>query len=257
MTARHLLSVLLVPLALAACAENPVAVDQTPADDDEHGHATSELNVELSVTPDHIHILQSEATFTVKVTDHDGNAVTDFDSLRVERKAHDSDTWRAIELAVDGDVFTGTYTFASSGEYEVRVAGMRHGDAAMTVMHQMAEHLHAARAHGELAENRVEFESFPGHIHQGETGAMRFWVMEAEKNADGVRSPITGLTDLKIHCIESDGSEELHAVNEIEPGVYEAEHAFDEAGEFHAGIHMTHENETHEAAFELHIAHGH
>lgn len=255
MNARHLLSALLVPFAVAACAENPVAVNAP--EDEEHEHTTEELQVALSVTPDHIHILQSEVTFTVAVTDHNGDAVTDFDSLTVERKAHDSDTWRAIEMSLDGSVYTGTYLFASSGEYEVRVAGMRHGDAAMTVLHEMAEHLEAVRAHGELADHRVEFESFPGHIHEGETGTLRFWVMEPERNADGIRPPVAGLTDLEIHCLDAGGAEERHAVAEVEPGVYEAEHHFEEAGEFHAGLHMSHADEMHEAGFELHIAHGH
>ena len=104
---------------------------------------------------------------------------------------------------------------------------------------------------------RVEFESFPGHIHEGSAAEMRFWVMEAEKNAAGERPPITGLTAARIHCLTGSNAEEFHAVTEIEPGVYQAEHSFTEAGEFHAGIHLDVGGQAAEASFDLHIAHQH
>lgn len=251
MNMRHLPAALLLSFILPACAANPAAVEE------EHGDATADLEVQLAITPDHIHILQSEVTFTVTVTDHHGEAVTDFDSLAVERKAHESDTWRAVEMTLQGDSYVGTYVLASSGEYEVRVAGMRHDDPGMVVLHEMAEHLEAARAHGELGAHRVEFESFPGHIHEGETATLRFWVMEPEPNADGIRPPITGLTAAEIHCLTETGAEEHHPVTEMEPGVYEADHEFLEAGHFHAGLHMDIDGQPQEAEFDLHIAHGH
>lgn len=264
MSARHWISILLLPAFITACAENPTspATGGGGGDDggDDHADPTSDLVVDLQLSSSHVHIL-SELTLTATVTDHHGEAVTDFDSLVVERKAADSDTWRAINLELQGDSYVGAYTFASSGDYDLRVAGRRPHDAAMVQMHQMTEtspmHLSAVRAHGDLGPYRVEFESFPGHIHTGEVATVRFWVMEAEADADGNRAPITGLTDAQIHCVDSADVEELHDVTEVEPGVYEADHEFLEAGHFHAGIHKTIDGESHEAAFELNIAHGH
>lgn len=241
----HRLTPVLVSLVLAACAENPAAVD-------EHADATGDLQVQLSVTPDHVHILQSEVTFTVTVTDHHGEAVTDFESLVVERKAHDSETWRAVEMTLQGDSYVGTYVFSSSGEYEIRVAGMRHGDPELVVMHTMAEHMEVARAHGELGvAYRAEFESFPGHVHEGETVTLRVWVMEAERNAEGIRPPITGLTGTEIHVQLEGGAEESHALTESEPGLYEADHDFLEAGHYHIAFHAEIDGQSYEAEFEV------
>jgi len=258
MNVQRWIPIVLLPVFLSGCFDNPTtpALDSDGHDDDDHADPTSALIVNLELSSSHVHIL-SELTFTATVTDHDGQVVTDFDTLRVERKAEEDDTWRSIDLELQGTSYVGTYTFASSGAYEIRVAGRRPHDEAAVLMYEMHEMLHAARAHGELAAYRVEFESFPGHIHTGEVAAVRFWIMEPEKNENDVRPPITGLTALQVHCLTESGAEELHAVTEIEPGVYEADHEFLEAGHFHAGLHMDMNGETHEAAFDLNIAHGH
>lgn len=253
MSTRHWMSILLVPAVLAGCLENPTA----PADDDDHGHPGEEVTVQLTVSPDHIHIWQTEATFTVTATDQDGHAVTDFDTLQVERKVHGSDTWRAIELTREDDAYVGTYVFAESGDYDFRVAGMRPGDHDMTVLHEMSDHMQVARAHAEAAGYRVEFETDPGHIHEGDQGVAQFWVMEDEADADGNRAPITGL-DATIHCLEAGGVDERHTAVEIEPGLYQAEHHFQEAGGMHAGLHFTAPDGTDvEAAIDINVAHGH
>lgn len=237
---------LVASLGLLACEGNPTAPEHE-----------EELTVELEIAPGHAHILQTAVEFTVRVRDGHGQAVTDFEAIQVERLQEGSDTWRAIELALDGDVYRGTYTFGSSGAYGLRVMGQRHGEAEMRLLHEAHDPLHVARAHEEAGGYRIEFESFPGHIHEGETATLRFWVMETETDADGVRPPVPGL-GAQVHCLGSEAGEEFHGAVEAEPGLYEAAHTFGEAEETHAGLHFTgSDGQPAEAEFHLHIAHGH
>lgn len=239
----HWQAMLLIPLLLLACDDNPTAPSE-------------ELTVELTMSPDHVHILQSVVTFTVEVRDSRGRLFTDFEAVQVERRQSGSDTWRGIELALQGDVYEGTYTFSSSGEYELRVTGVRAGEAEARVLYTAAEMLHVARAHAEVGGLRVEFETFPGHIHEGDNAALRFWVMEPDR-VDGERPPIIGLAG-QIHCVEAGGAEDLMTTVEIEPGVYEAEHLFASAGGSHVGLHfVAPDNSTAEAAFDVEVVHGH
>lgn len=216
---RAWVSVLVAPLLVVACNGNPAGLE------DEHD---DELTVALSLSSNHVHTL-SEVEFTVTVMDHHGAAVTDFETIQVERLQAGSDTWRAIELSPAGSVYKGMYTFMSSGDYDIRVAGMRHGHAAMETMHEMAEPLQVGRAHLELGGYRVEFESYPGHVHEGDEATQRFWVMEAQADASGNRPAVSGLA-AEIQCLDGTGVPELHAAAETEPGVYEALHLFSEAG---------------------------
>lgn len=251
MNTRHWINALLVPVFLAACSSNP-----TVPVEEEHEDATADLTVDLQLSSSHVHIL-SELTFTVNVTDHHGDFVTDFDTLRIERRAAGSDTWRSTSLELQGTSYVGTYTFASSGDYEIRVAGRRAHDTGMVVMHAMSEMLSAARAHAEAGGYRIEFESFPGHLHQHSEATMRFWIMETERNADGVRPAITGLT-AEIHCLEADGATESHAAAELTAGVYETAHTFESVGDFVAALHFTGTDGLEaEAEFTTHVVPGH
>jgi len=236
--------VLLLPLLLLACDDNPTGIP-------------GELTVQLTMTPDHVHILQTEVTFTVEVLDGRGRQVGDFETVQVERRQSGSDTWRGIDLAPQGGVYEGTYTFSSSGDYELRVTGARPGDAEAQVLYTAPEMLHVVRAHAEAGGLRVEFETFPGHIHEGNNAALRFWVMEPDRNQDGVRPPITGLTG-DVHCLEAGGAEFTWTAVEVEPGVYEAEHLFASAGGAHVGLHFTApDNSAAEAAYDVQVVHAH
>jgi len=234
-------------ILFTGCKDSPVEVheDEGP------------LTAELTLSTDHIHTL-SEITFTVKVTDHHGDVVTDLETIEVQRKAHGATEWRGTELTLSGSNYTGNYTFNSSGEYDIRVAGMRHGGTEMEVMYEMAEHLEVVRAHETVGNYRIEFENFPGHLHEGETATVKFWVFEAEKDASGNRPAVTGL-NVDIHCGNPDGTEEEHVgVTEESNGVYIADHTFIGAGEAHMGMHFTApDNSNIEADFHLHVAHGH
>lgn len=233
---------------LAACEGNPAAPP------DEHD---DELTVELEIEPGHVHILQSEVQFTVRVTDHHGEAVTDFELIQVERLAAGSDTWRPIELAVVGNAYVGTYVFNSSGEYQLRVMGQRPGEAEMHLLYQHAEPMHAARAHAEGGGYRVEFETFPGHIHEGDDVTLRFWIMEPERDEAGNRPPIASVVG-EVHVVSSDGSEFEHALLDMGDGVYECDHTFEVPDEAHVRLHFTGaDGQPAEVEFHLHVAHAH
>lgn len=234
-------------LLLGACSDDPLPTEEDSSHDD--AEATEELNVDLSVSPDHVHIL-SRVTFTATVTDHHGDPVTDFDSLRVERRAADSEAWSGTELELDGESWVGAHTFTSSGDYRIRVAGMRPEDTETVVMYERPESLHAARAHADAGGYRVEFETFPGHVHEGDSATLRFWVSEED-------APVTGL-DPEIHVVEGDGGESTHSATESGSGVYESEHTFSSAEEATVGLHFTGSGGSgSEAEFTIHIAHAH
>lgn len=243
-------ALLLLPAFLIACESNPAGPAQ---EEEEHGH---ELLAELSLSEEHVHTL-SEITFSVTVTNDHGEAVTDLESVAVESLATGSDTWRATELELTGTAWTAPYTFVSSGDYQLRVTVLEHGAVEPEVVHTMSEPLGVARAHVEIDGMRVEFETFPGHLHEGETGTATFWVMEAEQDAEGNRAPLSGLS-VAITCEESDGTLEEHGAVETEPGVYTAEHTFGAPGEFHAGIRIGSDGgQQMETDFHTHVAHGH
>lgn len=246
---RHLAPILAVPFVLVACGENPTGSD---------GHE-DELTVELTVSPDHLHTL-APVTFTAVVRDGHGTVVMDLDTLRVERSLDGGEWRKAADLSPGTGSFTGTYTFSTSGEYEFRVSGMRtgHGSMMEIPMAQAMEPMHVGRAHEVVGGYRVEFESFPGHIHEGSEVAFRFWVKEAQADASGNRAPITGLAG-QVLCGEPAGGSETHSpLQEVEPGIYEALHTFQSAGDATAALHFTGTGgEAAEATFDFHVAHPH
>lgn len=242
------LTTLAAALVLAACQENPTLVD-------EHD---DELVADLTLSSGHVHTL-SEVEVTVTVKDHHGEAVTDFEHLALERRREGDDTWREIELTSAGPAFHGSYTFSSSGEYDFRVMATSHGAAGPAEIpftdHEMG-HVKVGRAHVEVGDVRIEFESFPGHIHEGDQAAMKFWVLTAEKDANGVRQPIADL-DVDLICGDPSGWNEEHHAHSHEPGVYEADHTFQGAGDASATIRFDPGQGQVEAEFDFHVVHGH
>lgn len=230
---------------LAACESNPTAPEE------------GELTVELEIAPGHVHILQTEVQFTVQVTDHHGDPVTDFQAIQVERLAAGSDTWREIELTLAGTRYVGTYTFASSGDYQLRVMGQRPDETEMVLLHQIHDPLHVARAHAEAGGYRIEFESFPGHIHAGNDVALGIWFMEPDPDATGNRPPIAGVAG-EVRVTHADGSALRHAFRELGDGVYECDHGFHMAGEAHVEILFTgSDGQPAQAEFHLHVGSAH
>lgn len=47
----------------------------------------------------------------------------------------------------------------------------------------MPDHMEVGRAHQEVGGFRVEFETFPGRLHEGTEATVRFWVMEAPSSS--------------------------------------------------------------------------
>ncbi len=232
---------------MLACTSNPAE----PIHDDEN----EELTVTLTVLTEHVHTLAA-ADFEVSIKDHHGAAVMDFESILLEYRLEGATEWRGVEMTPQVDRFGLSHVFYTSGEYELRVSGHPHGGA-MGVLHDPHMHLDVGRAHAEVGEMRIEFESFPGHLHEGEEATLKFWVLDKDPDANGVRHPITGLT-AAVHCEEEAGYTEEHDAHEHEPGVYEAHHTFQEAGGFHAEMHVTDPlGAEHHVDFHTHVAHAH
>lgn len=212
------------------------------------GIAPENLDVELTFSTDHVHTL-SEVNLRAEVAGPDGSAFTDFDVLQAELRREGEGQWRAIELTPDGDHFTGSHTFMSSGKYEVRVSGRIAGREEIRVLHERSSHLEVGRAHVEKSGYRIEFENFPGHAHEGEEVTVKFWVQKNE-------NPVEGLS-AEIHCTDPSGAKEAHGPHEHEAGVYEAHHTLEGAGEAHFAIHFPGNGGEIEADFHVPIAEGH
>lgn len=242
---------LILGIIMTGCIDN---VTDASDDHDDDGPLTANL----TLSDDHVHTL-SEITYIVKVSDDHGNVVTDLETVEVQRKAHGADDWRSTELELSGDVYTGSYTFMSSGEYDLRVTGMRHGSEEMEVMHEMADHFNVGRAHVEEGDYRIEYEHFPGHMHEGDQAEVKFWIFEKEKDESGERPPVSGLDELHIHCTNPNETEEHHtSVMEEEAGEYVADHTFMGGGKAHMGIHFTDsEGTVIEAEFNFEVSHRH
>lgn len=233
-------------IVLAACQSNPVLVDD------------GRLSAELALSASHVHTL-SEVSFEVVIRNGDGYAVDDFEAVTVDRRQGEG-AWRSIELAPTGSGFSGAYTFTSSGSYDLRVSVVRHGASEpveVPLVDPAMAHMEAARAHVELDGYRVEFETFPGHIHQGDEVTVKFWVLDPERDASGSRPPITGL-DAKVLCFEEGRIVEDHHAHGHDDGAYEAVHVFQAAGAASAGLRFTdaHGAEL-ETSFDFSVAHGH
>ncbi len=216
------LSIFLLVLA-AGCSENPVNHD----DGEEE-----EVSVAFQVSAEHVDTLE-DITFTAAVTTHHGDPVTDFEEVSMRYRHEDSTDWRDLVLTLSGTNYTGTMMFLSSGDYEVRVVGRHPGHEHMETLHELADHMHVGRAHEVMGGFRVEYESIPGDIREGDTALIRYWVMQ-----DTVElTPVTGL-QAEIHCEDSSGMQESHTASESEAGVYSVSHTFQNGGEAHAEFHF-------------------
>lgn len=245
----------LIALVFAAfgCADELAA----PGDP---GHE-EELAFTLTVGTDDIHTL-SEVALTLRVTNDHGDAMTEFDDMEVQYRMEGSTQWDAgVAMMLQGTEFMGTHTFVTSGEYEFRIMGVpHHGDGhghAAEELHHMVEHFHVERASVEVGGYRVEYESFPGHVHEGLTPILKFWVMETNSDASGNRPPIVGL-NANIRCTESDGTVHNEPAVEAASGAYEGPHTIQSAGDTRLALLFTgSDSNPAEAEFEIHVDHEH
>lgn len=245
MRIRHLLALAMIGPLASACTANPVFPDHDET-----------LGAEVTFSSEHLATL-TEFSITVHVEDEHGEHVTAMAEVRAEFRYHDTETWRAETLTLDGEEFTGTHTFMTSGEYDFRVIGIQLGDVEELVLYEAVEHMEVERIHIEVGDLMVEFETFPGHVHEGGEAAARFWIMEADADADGHHHMMEGLS-AEIHVTDANGAAMEHEAHEEEPGTYEAHHTFLEAGEAHFEIHFTVAGgaEQH-AEFRVPVAHEH
>ena len=219
----HLFLTPFLLLSLTACNENPVSHD----DGEEE-----EVTVAFQMSEDDIHTLD-QVTFTAAVSSDHGDPVTNFEEVGMQYRLEGSNEWSDLVMNLSGTDYSGTMMFLSSGQYEVRVMGRHQGHGDMETMHVMAEHLEVGRAHEDVGVFRIEYENFPGEIHEGDTAAIQFWIMEDSP----ARTPITGI-QAEIHYEDPSGAEESHDAVESEPGVYRANHTFQLDGEAHLAIHF-------------------
>ncbi len=245
MRIRRLLALALIGPVASACTANPVFPDHD-----------EELVAEVTFSAEHLATL-TEFTITVHVEDDHGEHVTAMAEVRAEFRFHDTETWRAETLTLEGEEFTGTHMFMSSGEYDFRVIGIQLGQVEEFVLYEAAEHMEVERIHVEVGDFIVEFETFPGHVHEGGEAAARFWIMEAEADPDGHHHMMAGL-HAEIHVTDANGAAMEHEAHEEEAGIYEAHHTFLEAGEARFEIHFEGmDGAEHHAEFHVPVSHEH
>ncbi|MGE0158365.1 MAG: hypothetical protein AB7T31_03070 [Gemmatimonadales bacterium] len=239
---RRLAVIGLLSVAAAACEDDPTNV----------GFTTDELTADLAITPDHVHAFETMVTFTVAVTDPNGDPVTDFDVLQVERRKAPATTFSVMEATLAGDFYVVDHIFEGSGDYDIRVTGLRPGDADLVVLHEEATQLHTVRPHAEEGGRRIELEPNPGHIHEGDTSDVQFWLLDPT-----TRVGITGLTPT-IFLDEPTGGVTEYAATEGADGLYHASHMFTEAGATAFGIRfMGTDAVEHEWSLDIEVHHAH
>jgi hypothetical protein len=195
--------------------------------------ATDELTAELAITPDHVHAFETTVTFTVAVTDPNGDPVTDFDVLNVERKKTTAASYSLMATTLAGAFYSVDYLFEGSGQYEIRVSGQRPGDAAPVIMYELPTPLEAVRPHFHVGGYEVRIEPSPGHIHAGNTSDVQFWVLDPTTEAG-----ITGLAPT-LFVQDPTGAETALVSTEGADGLYHGSHTFGTAGDWVLGIRFT------------------
>ncbi len=230
----------LAVVAAAGCEDNPIL---SPDSHDE------EYNVAFSLSAEEISTL-TEYEVEVVISDHDGAPVTEFEVVAFEYRMEGAQEWSSTELEFHGGHFSAEHMFYSSGEYEMRVVAQAHGAQHAEPIYEHDGHLPVERIHMAVGEYRVEMETFPGHVHEGDEAEVKFWVIEAA-GGHGM-----GGLSASIHMDhEQSGQSTTHGAEEHAEGVYEALHTFAEHGETEVMIEfMDGHGENHQAAFHVRVA---
>jgi hypothetical protein len=232
---------------LAACSDDPTGPGG--------GFDTEDLSAGLAIAPGHFHIWETEGVFTVNVTDPNGASVTDFEAIQVERRREGTDTWRAIALTQDGAFYEGTYIFDTSGNYNLRVTGMRASDDEMKVLHVEPGVLEVVRAHAAMGGYTVSFEVFPGHIHRLDEPTFTWWFEGAGAHAPAVNHPPAAAPTMSVEC---DGGTLTSPLTEAEPGRWEGVLELLHIGDCDASVHFVGTGEAeHTYSVPIHISEAH
>lgn len=211
----------------------------SPTDPGANGYATEDLTTQLAIAPSHLHTWEHETTFTVSVVDPADQPVIDFELIQLDRLREGTDTWMSLELALDGDAYVGTLVFEVSGDYDIRVTGIRPSDEELKVLHQLEQPVAVVPAHAHMGGYEVAFEAVPGHVHAGEESTLTFWFTE---EAAGGEHPAEGLSATIF--VDVDGTETTYPADEPDPGMYVADHLFDSVGPATVGVRFLDSDET-------------
>lgn len=244
----HIILLAFTMLILTACSENPVA-DNTSGDED--------VTVSLSASTEHFSTL-TDIEFEVQLTNDHGEQLTDIGSMQIEYQRSGDSEWEIITLERHEDHYSAQIMFMSSGEYQMRVSGDLHGEGHMDVMYTAPEMIDVERINAEMGDVMVEFETFPGHVHEGEEVQVSFYVMETAAGGGGHGGAMmSGLTG-EIHIMGPDGAIYESVGDEHDLGVYSAHHTFLEGGEATFEFHfLDHHGDSIEVEFHVPVEHGH
>lgn len=212
-----------------------VACDSGSTEPDDF--ATEDLTAQLSISPNHFHIYETEGTFTVAVTDPRGRAVTDFEEIRLERQRAGTTNWSGTALTRGGDFYSAKYTFETKGSYTLRVTGRRAADTDLKVLYTAPQPLEVVRAHATVAGHNLEFEAVPGHIHLGDTAELNFWIDVSAGHAPAAPGDEIGFHLSVHHVFVTIGSTtDTLSVTQPEAGRFVASHEFSTVGAAQIGI---------------------
>lgn len=242
MKMHHFLALLLVPFLLVACTDNPVS----------HDDHEDEYTAELSFSSEHISTLTSIEIEAELFDDH-GEPVSGIIGVSLEYRQVGDVDWRSKDLEVHGEHYAVDFMFYSSGNYEMRVTLQDSDTSSPEILYTLPEPLEVERIHKEVGDYVIAFESFPGHIHEGDTTEVRFYVTDGH-NAGMMAAGLVG----QMHFTDPDQTTAMsHDAHEHDAGVYEAEHLFAEAGMSSVEFHFASDHGEVMAQFDVPVANLH
>ncbi len=227
-TIRGASAALALSVALIGCAEwdNPTALSEI----------TPEVNFELSVArvetfgevEVHVHVTEAGAPLRMTRTEF-------------EIRHADGGPVRIVEVEPEGDGYAAHLMFFEPGEHHIRFMAVpeRH-----RLLLEMGEHeIQVQRAHRVIGPYWVELELSPAPVVEGMEAHIHLLVFGLLP--DGTPGAEVGGLDLHAEMHDAQGVEASLSVVEEEPGEYEAEYSFEEAGiyEVHVEIEVGGEHE--------------
>lgn len=161
-------------LTLAGCFNSPTG----PVGFDDFD---SDPSAGISISHGQISTLSS-AEFEIKVSDETSSLLNGVDATQIEFRHADVGTgeWEASTMVAEGSRYRATHTFMSSGEYLWRIVEAGNGATQERVLYESPGRMNVDRAHTDVGDYRVEYESYPGHVREGMTAVVSFWVFGSD-----------------------------------------------------------------------------
>ncbi|MFQ5890323.1 MAG: hypothetical protein ACE5JR_09765 [Gemmatimonadota bacterium] len=165
---------------------------------------------------------------------HEGGAPLRMTSAQLEIEPASGSPVRVVEMEPEGDGYGAHVRFFEPGEHHLRLLGQpeRHN-----LMREMGEHeVHVFRQHRAIGPYWIEIGVRPARIIEGEEAVVRLYAFELVPDGT-IGPPVNGL-QMETSLHHPGGHETPLDFTEQEPGLYEAECLFAEAGvyELHVGI---------------------